>query len=485
MSIARGAMLAVAMRWTDRAIGLLSTIILARLLVPEDFGVVAMATLVIGLTSVFLDLGVNIALIQNPDATKAHYDAAWTLRVIQTLCLGLVVWFAAPFAADYFGDPRVASVVRLLALGVVIGAFENIGVIAFQKEMQFGLDFRFMFVRRVVAFLATVTAAWLMRSYWALVIGTLVGQSLGVALSYWLHPMRPRFSTEKIREILSVSQWLLVRGIGAYLDNNLHRILVGRRASAAILGAYSIADEISAMPTGELLAPLNRALFPGFVRARNEPGELKRLFLLAQGVQSLIGIPAAVGLALVANEAVPVFLGERWQAAIPFVQLLAYAGALQAITVSIGYLMLTIGAVRLTAALVWIRVAAFVAGAFWVIPQSTALDLASLRLVCMAASLLGLVWLLRTFREVRLREIVATVNRPILAVLAMAAALYWIDGAVTLGHPAMLVLKIAAGMTIYSIAVFVLWQLAGRPKGAERYVLDMAGSVLRARRTLG
>lgn len=474
------------MRWIDRAIGLLSTVILARLLVPEDFGIVAMASIVIGLVGVFLDLGVNITLIQNPNAGKTHYDSAWTLRVLQTLCLGIVVWFMAPLAADYFNDPRVIPVVRVLALGVVIGGFENIGVVEFQKEMQFGLDFRFMFMRRLVTFLATVTAAWMMRSYWALVIGTLVGQTMGVGLSYWLHPMRPRFSTGKFREIFSVSQWVLVRGIGAYLDNNLHRILVGRRASAATLGAYSIADEISAMPSSELLAPLNRVLFPGFVRARSDPGELKRLFLLAQGLQTLIGIPAAVGLALVAQEAVLVLLGERWEAAIPFVQLLAYAGALQAITTSAGYVLITLGAVHLSAAVVWIRVVAFVAAAYLVIPWAGAMDLAWLRLACMAASLLILVWLLlRTFRDIRLREIAATVNRPILGALAMALVLGWIGRVLVLEPLAMLALKVGVGVVIYPLAIAALWYLAGRPNGPERYVLGMIESALRARGFLG
>jgi O-antigen/teichoic acid export membrane protein len=467
------------MRWTDRAIGLLSTIILARLLVPEDFGVVAMATMAIGLAAVFLDLGVNIALIQNPNATQAHYNAAFTLRVIQTACLALLMWFGAPLAADYFNDARVTPVLRWLALGIVIGGFENVGVITFQKEMRFGQEFKFAFLRRFMAFITVVTAAWFLRSYWALVIGTLAGKVLGVGLSYLAHPMRPRFSTQKIGEIFSVSQWVLVRGIGAYLDNNLHRILVGRRASAATLGAYTLADEISAMPSSELLAPLNRVLFPGFVRAKDQPGELKRLFLLAQGLQTLIGIPAAVGLALVAPEAVAVLLGERWMAAVPFVQFLALAGALQAITTSPGYVLITLGAVRWSAAVVWFRVALFLPLAFLLFPASGAEDLAMLRVLCMAAGLgLSILLLLRTFPEVRLWEIVATVSRPVLAAGAMAAALLWGLGGVALPPLVALALKVSVGALAYAAVLVLLWLLVGRPPGAERYLVEKIESIL-------
>ena len=102
------------MRWTDRSIAFVSTLILARLLVPEDFGVIAMASLVIGLADVFFELGVNVALIQNRTPSQEHYDTAWTLRIIQTTLAAIVVVIAAPLAATYFNDPRVTLVVQVL-----------------------------------------------------------------------------------------------------------------------------------------------------------------------------------------------------------------------------------------------------------------------------------------------------------------------------------------------------------------------------------
>lgn len=481
VSISQGTLLVVGMRWTDRAIGLLSTIILARLLVPEDFGVVAMASMAIGLAAVFLDLGVNVALIQNAKASQAHYDAAFTLRVIQTTCLALVMWFGAPLAADYFNDGRVIAVLRWLALGVVIGGFENIGVITFQKEMRFGLEFKLLFIRRLFTFFLTICAAWFLRNYWALVIGTLVGKGAGVLLTYVSHPMRPRFSVEKIGEIFSVSQWVLVRGIGSYLDNNLHRILVGRRASTATLGAYTLADEISSMPSSELLAPLNRVLFPEFVRVKEQPGELKRLFLLAQGLQALLVIPAALGLALVAPELVTLILGDRWAQAVPFIQLLAIGGALEAITTSSGYVLLTLGAVRWIAFIVWFRVATFIVLALFAMPDADPTQLAMIRVLCMVGSVGVVIWLLlRTFREVKLLEITATLSRPLLAGIAMVVVLA--GGQTASGvtsAAAILALKVLFGASTYAIVLLGLWGLWGRPEGAESYALTKFASFLR------
>ena len=210
------------MRWTDRSIAFVSTLILARLLVPADFGVIVMASLFIGLADVFFELGVNVALIQNRTPSQEHYDTAWTLRIIQTTLAAIVVVIAAPLAATYFNDPRVTLVVQVLAVSLVLSGLENIGVVTFQKEMQFGKEFQFLFCKRIVGFIVTIVAAWFIRSYWALVIGALTGRTFGVALSFVMHPMRPRLGLEKFREIFSVSQWVLVRSIGGYFQINLH-----------------------------------------------------------------------------------------------------------------------------------------------------------------------------------------------------------------------------------------------------------------------
>jgi lipopolysaccharide exporter len=483
-SVFKGAILTVCMRWTDRLIGFVSTLILARLLVPADFGVVAMASLVVGLIDVLLALGVNVALIRNHNATPAHYNTAWTLRLAQSAVAATVVFIAAPKAAAYFSDPRIIPVLRFMALSMLLVGMENIGIITFQKEMRFGLDFRFVFLKRIAGFLATILAAWLLRSYWALVIGTLVGRSFGVLLSYQIHPMRPRFSLEKMKEIFSVSQWLLVNSIAGYLNRNLDKMLIGRRANATVIGGYTLADEISAMPSTEVLAPLNRVLFPAFVGAKNDLTELKRLYLLAQGVQSLLGVSAGVGLALVAQEAVLVLLGAKWLFVVPFVRVLALANVVEAITTSGRYVLLTCGKIRSAALVNWLQVLFFATGALLMLPHADALQLASIRVVTVLAEFVVSIWLLmQTLNNVGLRDIVRTVLRPLLATGAMALAVISIGEAIELAPLAELILKIATGMATFPVAILLMWWVAGKPAGAESYLLDKARSVRVHRKT--
>lgn len=483
VSVLKGAFIYVMMRWMDRLVGFVSTLILARWLVPADFGIIAMTSLVIGVADVLLDLGVNVALIQNPSPTQAHYNTAWTLRMMQACGTVLIVTLVAPYAGEYFHDPRIVPVLRIACLGALLVALENIGVITFQKEMRADLDFILTFTKRISAFIATVILAWTFRSYWALVFATLIGRSVGVVLSYCMHSMRPRLSLEKFREIFGVSQWMLINSIGNYINMNLHKTLVGRWTNATTMGGYTLADEISAMPTTEILAPLNRILFPTFVRAKNDPVELKRNFLLAQGLQCLIAIPASLGLALVAHTMVLVLLGEKWMMVVPFVQILALTNIVQAVSTSTSYILLSLGKNRNATVTTWTQVTLFAAVALLILQHPQALELAWLRLACVASGLLvAMGMLLRTMRNVSLFDMARNVVRPVLGALAMAGAIRAIEPLIPGTPGVILVGTVAAGAVAYTATVLAAWALAGRPQGAESYLVDKLAGTLKRRR---
>jgi O-antigen/teichoic acid export membrane protein len=473
------------MRWSSRLIGVLSTLILARLLLPADFGIAAMAWTVIGFVSVLLDLGVNVALIRNADATEAHFHSAWTLRLAQAALVALVLLAVAPFAGDYFHDRRVVPVLMVLALNVLIASFENIGVISFQKEMQFGLEFRYLLTNRVFGFIVTVVAALVLRNYWALVAAGIASSLFTVANSYRVHPIRPRLSTKKLREILSVSQWMLLQNVGNYLDDSLHKLVVGNRESAATMGAYSLASEISAMPSTELLQPLNRVLFPAFVAASHDLDRLKRTFLLAQGVQVLVALPASVFLSLLAPSVVAVLLGPKWSAAAPLLQALALASAIQAVKSSAWYVSITLTRERVSAGISWMQVVLFVLLAFVAMPSAGATGIAQLRVVVPAIGLVFQLWVVsRGLGNLAISEFMAGLWRPGLAVAFTAAAYLYGVSDLFAARPA---LHLALGGPFCAGAyVLCLWffKLATRRLSApEQYLVSILGPLLaRSRR---
>ena len=473
VSVARGAVLVVAMRWTDRLIGLVSTLILARLLLPEDFGIVAMASIVVGLIDTLLDLGVGSALVQNKHAGREEFDTAWTFRLLQAAFAALLIWLAAPFAAEYFRDPRVIDVIKVMALAVLIGGFENIGIVAFQKNMEFGRDFQFFFFRRVAGFVVTIALAFWLKSYWAMVIGAVVGRTVGVAISYGMHDYRPRLSMARFRQLWSFSQWILVGNVGSYGLMQIDKFLVGRRTDAATMGSYSLADDIAAMPSTELLSPLSRVLFPLFVDSAHDSEKLRVAFCKAIGVQTLLALPAGVGLCMVASDAVLLLLGERWQQAIPLVQTLALISVFSALTYSSSYLLLALGRVSLQALLSWLRFGMLAFLVIVVFPDVGAQGIAYIRLATTALGFMLFVCLVLHYVEsVRLRDFVEHSWRPLFSTGIMALSLSVFPRFESLALFVQVFLSVAFGAGVYVCSILVLWRISGCRDGGETYLLE-------------
>ena len=466
------AAIVVAMRWTDRLIGLVSTLVLVRLLVPADFGVVAMAAVVVGLIDVVLDLGVHVALIQKRDAADEDFHTGWTIRLIQSLVAAVIVFAGSWPVAAYYHDPRVVSVMHVMAASILIGGLENIGIVGFQKNMEFGKDFRFFFLKRISGTTVAITAAFLLHSYWALVIGSLASRVAGVIFSYALHPFRPRLSLAKAKEMWSFSQWILVRNIGGYADTRLDKLVVGRRSEATTMGAYTLADEIAALPSTELLAPLGRLLLPAFVETRAAPSNLRRVFLLALGVHAMIGVPAAIGISLVAEELVMAVLGRPWLGAVPYLQALGLINAVLALTASGAYLLLAVGNARVSSYCAWLQLLLFgalLAGPF---AGADALGIAWLRLAVVAAGLAAYAYaVVRQVPTMRARDLGAACWRPLAATAVMALMLARWHGSADQGALALLAGKVLVGAATYVVTVLALWFVAGRPAGAERYII--------------
>ncbi len=472
-SVPESAFLTVAMRWSDRLIGLISVIILARLLVPEDFGIVVMASVIVGLIDILLDLGVNTALIQNKDTDDDDFSTAWTLRLIQSILAGIIIFISAPWVADYYNNLLVIDVLRVMAFSVIIAGLENIGVVSFQKNMEFGKDFKFFFCKRISGFIITLIVAFILQSYWAMVIGALVGRIVGVLLSYKMHEFRPHLQLKKFSSIWSFSKWVLLRNIGSYLDNQSDKLLIGHRNDAGTLGAYSVAKDVAAMPTSELLAPLGRVLFPAFVQKRDNEEVFVSSISTAIGVQVLIAFPACVGLSLVAEDAVPILLGANWGEAVPFIQTLAFINLLFSLSHSSGYALLAIGKIKLLAAVTWLQAILFLSTVIWFFPQSDAMAIIMIRLCVVGIGTIAVISItLVQIRGFGASDYFLPLIRPLLATFIMAFVLINIHPELaSMAVAIRLILEILIGCLAYVGSIIFLWLIIGRPEGAESYLL--------------
>jgi O-antigen/teichoic acid export membrane protein len=472
-SIAGGAVIMIAMRWIDRVVGVVSTFILARLLVPDDFGIVAMASVVVAFADVIFDLGINVALIQKKDPSQAYYNTAWTLRILQTAAVAMVLIILAPFAADYYKDPRVMGAVQLMALSMVIASFENVGVITFQKELRFADDARLMLFKRLVGFFITIALTLVLQSYWGMIIGALCSRLAAVTRSYMVHPMRPRFSLAEFKSIFGISQWVLVKNISVYLDRNLHIFLVGGMGKTGVTGGYTLANEIADVPGADLLAPINRVLFPAFARVKDNLAELTRLLVRVQAVQVIVTFPTCVGFVLTAHEFVPVALGEKWIFIIPFVQILALSNIIQSISSSANYVLTVIGQMRLLALTSWVQIIIFGLGLALLHNQIDPQRVAAVRMAAIVLTFGVSYWLvMRNIPGLTVAMLARGTGRPILGCLAMVLALLMLEAEVAAPLVVMLCMKVVLGAVTYVGTVLGLWHLSGRPEGAESFFLD-------------
>ena len=190
--MASGATWTVGIRLCERLIGVLSLVILARLLVPDDFGLLALATTLVAAVELLGSFSFDLWLINQSRHSRADLDTVWTLGILRGLIAALVLALLAGPAALFFDAPRVHDIVLVLALGTVVMGFENAGVILFRKELEFDRDFRLVVTTKLTGFVVTIVTAFALRSYWALVIGVMTAKVARVVLSYLMHPHRPR-----------------------------------------------------------------------------------------------------------------------------------------------------------------------------------------------------------------------------------------------------------------------------------------------------
>ena len=175
-------------RMAIRLIGLVSTIVLARPLLPADFGVVALATGLAAILDSLLELGFDLALIQNQSDGRARYNTAWALSVLRGLFTALILLVGAVPMAALYEDARVADVMYWLALVAAISGFQNIGIVEFRKELRFDREFNLLIWIKAAGFVTTLTLAWMWRDCHALIAGILVAKTAAVVLSYTMHP---------------------------------------------------------------------------------------------------------------------------------------------------------------------------------------------------------------------------------------------------------------------------------------------------------
>jgi lipopolysaccharide exporter len=485
--MARGAGWMVLFKMIERSLGLLSTLVLVRVLSPEDFGVVAMAMSFIAVAELVTAFGFDLALIQKQNANETHFNLAWSCNLMLGAAVTVIMLAAAWPISLFYGRSEVFWVVCALAFGPLIGGAENIGIVVFRKELDFRKEFRFLLLKKVMGVLITVPLAIIFRSYWALVAGMLFSRAAGTTISYLIHPFRPKLSFAHLGELMVFSKWILINNVVILFKERTTDFVIGSSQGPRSLGLYNIANEFASLPHTELAAPVNRALLPGFAKIQADSDSVNVAFIGAVRTLAFVVVPAAALIHALSPYLVPVLFGSKWLDATPLMMVLSIAGGVIAMHSPFCSLLISHGHADRVALGHGIYVALLLSGLLALLPLFGTLGAAFA--VLGAAVLSTPVYLIQTRRliGVRVRPVLRAVLRPVLAALATVLVLRFTlppAGAWSgLGGPFLLLAWAGTlGVTCYAAAVSALWVASGRPEGTEQYVLSRIRALVAARR---
>ncbi len=475
--IAKGAIWMVLFKFTERSLGIVSTIILARLLIPEDFGLIAMAMSIIAILELFSAFGFDMALIQKQDADSNDYNTAWTFNLILALVITTLMVILASPAALFYEEPRLENVIYILAIGTLISGFENIGVVAFRKELEFNKEFKFLLGKKLIAFCVTVPLAIILRNYWALVFGIIAGKVGSVLLSYYIHKYRPRFDLSSRNELFHFSKWLLINNFLYFFRLRSADFIIGKLAGSHTLGIYTVAFEIATLPTNELIAPINRAVYPGYSKISDNLKSLQTVFLNVISIITLFAVPAGIGIVATADLLVVVFLGTKWLEAIPLMKIIAFYGIFTALITNTSYVYLAVGKARITTLLSTIYIILLLPCLMWLTLEYGVEGAAWAYFIASAISLPF--YFAKIFYHLKLQffTFVKFVWRPMVssAIMYLVVKLFINETHVSddiINKIVILFSAVAIGALTYTTILILLWFFSSRPSGAELAILE-------------
>jgi O-antigen/teichoic acid export membrane protein len=327
--VMQGAAVMLMLRWVTRLLGLVSVAITARILTPEDFGVMGTASLVLGLLVTLKSSGGGEVLVRLPNLQRSHIHTVWTVRFLMSPLLSLALYFLSEPVSGWVNEPRVADVLKALALIPVIEAMASPAPNMMAREMDFGRLFYLRVAVKLITVIGTVVLAFALRDYWALVLGQLLAAVALVLVTHGFWPYLPKLTLSRIRETGSFTFWSFWRNIAVYLADTIDEFVVRRATGTDQFSYYHASRDLSRVFITELVAQAAMPLFSAFSKMQGQPARLRAAVTASLGASAILLTPIGLLIYASADSMVRLVLGPQWNAAVPYFQFLALGVAAQ------------------------------------------------------------------------------------------------------------------------------------------------------------
>jgi O-antigen/teichoic acid export membrane protein len=321
--VLKGSLWSLALSWFNRSVGLISTIILLRILEPNDFGIVALATMVMLLFMSLCELGIRQYIIKTPNISDEMVNSAWTLQIIINLVITTLIFFSAPYMSVLLGSNELTDILRVIAFIPSIAALNNIGGTLLQKKLDFSKVTKVAISAKLISTPITIYIAVVYETYWALVLGNLASIILVCLFSYIYINYRPKFRFTDFKIILSETKWLLIGAFTGFIRAKIETFIINSKFGAEGVGLYDTSKEFAHLPLTDIISPASAPLLAGISSIETGLQDAYRAVLKYLYIAMFFILPSIVGIFMVGDIFVEVVMGPQWTQAIPIFKIVS------------------------------------------------------------------------------------------------------------------------------------------------------------------
>jgi PST family polysaccharide transporter len=444
-----------------QVIQLIASVALARLLTPDDFGLLGMTLVFMGVAQLFADFGIGAAIVQSSQVDRIVLSSCFWANAGVALVVSLLLALASPLAGAFYGDPRVVPLLLVLSSSLILSGVTVVPRATLLRDMAFAQVAKAQVVGSLAGAVAAVTMAWLGLGVWSMVMQPIVGSAVTILLVMAYAGWIPRleFSWHRIRDLAGFSAGVLGSDLLNFANRNADTLLVGRYLGSGQLGYYSMAYQLMLYPLSQVSSVIVKVLFPALSRMQGDKHRLRQAYLRSISAIAFVTFPMMVGLFAVSREFVSVVFGEKWLPMLPVLDILCWVGMMQSVGTTLGTIYLSTGRIRtaflLTLCSTPIFILSFVIGLRWGI-TGVALGYA----IASAGLFYVGLWLAFAIVGLTFREFHRALAKPLVASVIMLAVLLPMSQllARSTGLPAQgrLGALVALGVAVYGLVSVVI-----------------------------
>jgi len=330
----------------QRSIGLVSILVLARLLTPDDFSVVAISALLLYFCETLAATGSESYIIHKDDVSKSDLSTAWSIDLIIKSIIFILLVVTIPFIVEFYGDERLQNVLYATSSILLINALKSPGLIALKRDLNYRRIFFVMIAQKICAFTVTLSIALSTKSYWALIIGDITAAAVLCIGSYLIHPFRPRPCLTNWRNQWRFSKWILFRASVGFSKSQMDSLLISKFFAPQELGAFYMTKNLSVIPSTDIIGPAVEPLLSSLSRVRNNLKEFNQQLSKAIFAITTLVMPLVIFMWFFPDHIINFFFGAGWAIAHPMLPPLAIVLGTIAFGQVINQAIMSLGRVR-------------------------------------------------------------------------------------------------------------------------------------------